>query len=135
MAFVHALTAIHGLGALAVWLMAAYVAMGDGNADKLATTPGARQLVDWTGPWMAMFLVALGGLLAALAWGSHNGKSWSWPAALVAYAIGVVGSLAEIVAGYPNYWFSLVVNSAVVGMLLHPQVRQRFRRAGSGRVR
>lgn len=124
-----ALTVIHGLGALAVWTMAAYVSLGDSNADRLATTPGARQLLSWTGPWLAVFFVALGAFLAALAWGSHRGRPWSWPAALVAYSVGVFGSAAEIVAGYPNYWASLAVNGTVVALLLHPGVRARFRRS------
>lgn len=127
--FVHSLTAIHALGAVAVWSMAAFVAW-TGEADRLATTPGARQLVAWTGRWLAGFFVVLGAFLAALAWGSWRRQPWSWPAAVVAYSIGVAGSLAEVAFGHPRYLASLVLNAVVVALLLTRGVRQAFARAG-----
>ena len=124
--FVHTLTLIHAVGAVVVFAMAAYVQF-IGEADDLATTPGARQLVDWTGGALPIFFVALGVFLASLAWGSHHRQPWSWPAALAAYSVGVVGSLLELVWGHTRYAASLAINGAVVALLLLPSVRARFR--------
>ena len=124
---VDSLTVVHGLGALVVLGMAAYVFANGGDAEPLATTPGARQLVDWTGAYLPLFFIALGTFLAALAWGSHRRQPGSWPAAMTAYTIGVVGSLAEILAGHGRYAASLVVNGAVVAALASPPVRRAFR--------
>lgn len=123
----HTLTAIHGLGAVALVLMAAFVWAGSGNADRLAVTPGGRQLVDWTGAYLPVFFLALAAFLAALAIGSHRRQRWSWPAAVTAYTIGVLGSLAELLAGHVQYVASLTVNALVVGGLLAPSVRRAFR--------
>lgn len=123
---VEALTVVHGLGSLVVFGMATYVVANGGDAEALATTPGARQLVDWTGAYLPLFFLALGTFLGALAWGSHRRQRWSWPAALVAYSIGVLGSLAEILTGHGRYAVSLLVNGAVVAALLSPSVRRAF---------
>ena len=123
---VDALTAVHGLGSLVVFAMAAFVLAGEGNADRLATTPGARQLVAWTGAFLPLFFAALGTFLALLAWGSHRRQAWSWPAAVTAYTIGVLGSIAELLAGHGRYVASLAVNGAVVLALLTPSVRAAF---------
>lgn len=127
---VDALTVVHGLGSVAVFGMAAYILANDGDAEPLATTPGARQLIDWTGPFLPVFFVALGLFLGFLAWGSHHRHHWSWPAAVCAYSIGVLGSLAELVAGHGRYFASLLVNGAVLAALLSPPVRKAFRGEG-----
>lgn len=124
---VDALTVVHGLGSLVVFGMAAYIVVNGGDAEPLATTPGARQLVDWTGAYLPLFFLALGTFLGALAWGSHRRQRWAWPAAMVAYSIGVLGSLAEILAGHGRYAASLLVNGAVVAALASRPVRRAFR--------
>lgn len=124
--FRHVLTVIHATGSLVVFGMAAYVA-ATGRPEDLATTPGGRQLVEAFGGLLWLFFLPLGFFLLALAIGSHRRQPWSWPAALVAYSIGVVGSLVEIAAGYWNYTASLAVNGAVVALLLMRPVRAAWR--------
>lgn len=124
--FRHVLTGIHGVGSIVVLGMAAYVA-ATGRPEDLATTPGGRQIVAAFGDRLWLFFLPLGAFLAALAYGSHTQRAWSWPAALVAYSIGVVGSLIELAFGYWNYLASLAVNGAVVALLLSKPVRAEWR--------
>lgn len=119
-------TIVHGVGSLVVFGMAVYVLVR-GTGEPLAVTPGGRQLVDWTGPLLPVFFVALGLFLGFLAWGSHHRQPWSWPAALAAYGVGVVGSTIELVAGYPQYAASVLINGLVVTALLAPSVRHAFK--------
>lgn len=106
--------------------MTAYVLGGPAHAEHLATTPGARILVDATGRWLPLFFAGLGTFLAALAWGSSRRRRWSWYGAVVAYSIGVGGSAWEIAIGIGPAWLSLAINAAVVATLASRGVRAAF---------
>jgi hypothetical protein len=83
-------------------------------------------MVDTLGPWLAVFLGSLAVFLAAMAWSSHRRRAWAWRAALVAYSIGVLGSLWEVSAGIPQAWLSAAINATVVLLLLTPSTRGEY---------
>ena len=121
--FVRILTLIHALGSLVLVGMTAYL-LAAGSPVALAKTPGARLMVEALGPWLPVFLGSLAAFLAAMAWSSNRRRPWAWRAALVAYSIGVVGSLWEVAVGIPQAWLSAGINSTVVLLLLAPSTRR-----------
>lgn len=123
-AFVTALTAIHGTGSVVLVGMLVFVLADGANAERLARTPGARLLVDWTGPWLPAFFAGLAAFLAALAWSSHRRLRWAWGGAVTAYTIGVAGSAWEVSIGITQAWLSVAINAAVVAMLMAPATRE-----------
>jgi hypothetical protein len=131
--FVSALTAIHATGSAVLVGMLAFVLADPTNAERLARTPGARLLVDWTGPWLPAFFAALAAFLGALAWSSRRRQPWAWRGAVAAYSIGVLGSAWEVSIGIAAAWLSVAINAAVVAMLLAPATRAvYFGRRGRG---
>jgi hypothetical protein len=129
---VHALTAVHATGSAALLAMAVFVLLDPANAEALTATPGARIMVDATGPWLPLVFLLMSAFFGSVAWGSHRHHRWSWPAAVVAYTIGVLGSAWQISVGIIGGWVALAVNGLVVVALWLPAVRQRFRGRGDG---
>jgi hypothetical protein len=124
--FVRVLTTIHAVGGVVLFAMASYLLAG-GDAERLAGSPGARLLVDSLGPWLPSFLGGLGAFLVALAWGSSRRMRWARSAALVAYSIGVAGSLWQVSTGIARAWVSFAVNAGVVALLASRAVRDAYR--------
>lgn len=114
--FVRILTAIHALGSLVLLVMTSFLLAG-GSAERMARTPGARLLVDALGPRLPWFLGGLAAFLAALAWSSYRRRPWAWRAALVAYTVGILGSLWEVSVGIERAWIAACINSGVVALL------------------
>jgi hypothetical protein len=52
---------------------------------------------------------------------------WARSAALVAYSIGVAGSLWQVSTGIARAWVSLAVNAGVVALLASRAARDAFR--------
>jgi hypothetical protein len=126
--FVRILTTIHALGSLVLVGMTSYLFLG-GSPEHLARTPGARLMVDATGRWLPAFLGSLAIFLGAMAWSSHHRRPWAWRAALLAYTVGVLGSLWEVSVGIHDAWLSALINLGVVALLLgRPTRRVYFRR-------
>ena len=121
--FVRILTVIHALGSIVLVGMTSYLLAG-GPADGLARTPGGRLMVGALGPGLPVFLGSLAAFLAALAWSSHRRRPWAWRAALVAYSVGILGSLWEASVGVTQAWLSAGINSTVVLLLLAPVTRR-----------
>ena len=116
--FLRALTTIHSIGSLVLVGMTLYVLAGESHAEALARTPGARIMVDALGRWLPLFLGGLACFLAALAWSSFRRRPWAWYAAVVAYSIGVLGSVWEISVGIHQAWTSVAINAMIVTFLL-----------------
>lgn len=124
--FLHALTAIHAVGALACFVMAAGSAVSPAFREGLAVSGGSRIMVDAFGPWTSAFLACVGAVLATLAWASWRRLPWTWHMTLIVYGIGVVGSLWQVSVGISQGWAAAAVNAAVVVYAATPGVRRAY---------
>lgn len=130
--FLSTLTTIHALGASVLVGMTIYVLSGPDHARQLARSPGASLMVDLLGPWLPVFLGGLALFLGSMAWGSFRRRPWAWRAAIVAYSIGVAGSLWEVAIGIERAWVSTLINALVVTLLMSgPTRRAYFSRSSS----
>jgi hypothetical protein len=91
--FLHVLTAVHALGAVACFVMAVGSAMSVDFRTSLAVSGGSTIMVTVFGPWTWAFLTFVGSVLATLAYASWRVRPWAWPMTLIVYGIGVLGSL------------------------------------------
>ncbi|MEO5618771.1 MAG: hypothetical protein ABIS67_13470 [Candidatus Eisenbacteria bacterium] len=121
--FLRTLTTIHALGSLVLTGMTLYLLGGDDRAEALARSPGARLMVRALGGWLPVFLASLAIFLGSLAWASHHRRPWAWGAAVVAYSIGILGSMWEVSVGIHQAWLSVLINAGVVAMLLSAPTR------------
>jgi hypothetical protein len=130
--FVHLLTAIHALGALACFFMAAGSAVSSRFREGLAVSGGSTIMVERFGAATWAFLLFIGLVLAVLAIASWRERPWAWHMTLVVYGIGVLGSVWQVSVGIREAWVAAVVNGAVVAYAATPGVRRAYLRAQSG---
>jgi len=124
--FLHLLTAIHAVGALACLVMAAGSALSPGFRDALVVSGGSALMVELFGGWTWAFLLFVGAVLATLAGASWRVRPWAWHLTLIVYGIGVLGSLWQVSLGIPQGWLSGAVNGAVVAYAARPKVRRAY---------
>jgi hypothetical protein len=125
--FVHALTAIHAVGAIACFVMAAGSAVSTRFTHSLAVSGGSEQMIRIFGARTWLFLLFVGAVLLVLAYASWGLLPWAWHLTLVVYGIGVLGSLWQVSVGIREGWMAAVVNGAVVAAALTPPVRRAYR--------
>jgi hypothetical protein len=106
--FLHALTAIHAVGACACFVMAIGSAISDDFRAALAVSGGSTIMVAWLQEWTWAFLLFVGAVLAILAYSSWCVRPWAWPMTLVVYG---VGSLWQVSVGIPQGWVAASVNA------------------------
>ena len=123
---IHALTALHGAGALACFVMSAGSALSEPFRLGLARSGGSALMVAWFGPWVWAFLLGVGALLALLSYGSWRLRPWALPLTVACYAVGVLGSLWEVSIGIREGWLGAAINAAVVVYALTPPVRRAY---------
>lgn len=126
--FIHVLTAVHAVGAVACFVMAAGSASSDRFTQGLAVSGGSERMVGLFGAYTWVFLLVVGVVLLVLAVGSWRRRPWAWHLTLVVYGIGVVGSLWQVSVGIREGWTAAAVNAAVVVVAAMPAVRQGYRR-------
>ena len=122
--FLHALTAVHAVGAGACLVMALGSAASDTFRASLAVSGGSAIMVASFGQWIWAFLGFVGAVLATLAYSSWRVRPWAWPMTLVVYGVGVLGSLWQVSVGIPQGWVAASVNAAVFIYASTPGVRR-----------
>ncbi len=125
--FVHVLTVVHALGALACFTMAVGSATSDRFREGLAVSGGSTIMVEFFGTETWVFLVFVGLVLAVLAYASWQVRPWAWHMTLIVYGIGVLGSLWQVSVGIPQGWVAAAVNGAVFAYAATPKVRHAYR--------
>ena len=125
-AFVHVLTAVHALGALACLVMAGGSAASPRFRESLAVSGGSTIMVRSFGAGTGAFLLGVGLVLTTLAYASLRRRPWAWHLTLLVYGIGVAGSLWQVSVGIEQGWISAAVNAAVVGCACTPAVRRAY---------
>jgi hypothetical protein len=130
--FLHVLTTIHAVGAVACFVMAAGSAISAEFRQSLAVSGGSTLMLDLFGASTSLFLLFVGIVLAVLAYGSLRLFSWAWAMTLVVYGIGVLGSLWQVSLGIRPGWISAVVNGAVFVYAGRRDVRDAY--LGNGRT-
>ena len=73
------LTAIHGLGAIALIVMALGCFLSEQFRLSLIASPGSALMMDLFGPAVWIFLLLLACLLSALCYGSWQLRPWARP--------------------------------------------------------
>jgi hypothetical protein len=129
--FLHVLTAVHALGAIACGVMAVGSAASDAFRDGLALTGGSRLMVSMFGEWTWLFLAFVGATLGVLTYVSWRVRPVAWPMTLAVYGVGVAGSLWQVSVGIPQGWVAAAVNAAVVLYASRPSIRRAYT-AGQG---
>ena len=123
---VHALTAIHGLGALTCLVMAVGCAFSESFRLSLIASPGSALMMDLFGKRVWLFLLVIVALLGTLCYGSWRLRRWAWPLTLVCYSIGVIGGLWEVAIGIPAGLLAATINGAVVAYACTRRVRAAY---------
>jgi cell division protein FtsW (lipid II flippase) len=124
--FLHALTAMHAVGAGVCFVMALGSAASDNFRASLAASGGSAIMVASFRQWTWAFLGFVGTVLATLAYSSWRVRSWAWPMTLVVYGVGVLGSLWQVSVGIPQGWVAASVNAAVFIYASTPGVRRAY---------
>ena len=83
-------------------------------------------MVAWLGIWTWAFLLFIGLFLVVLAHASWRRRPWAWPLTLLAYGIGVAGSLWQVSIGIEEGWISAAINAGVVAYACTPAVRRGY---------
>src|SRR5262245_34008026 len=125
--FVHVLTIIHALGAVACFTMAIGSAASDSFRNSLVISEGSKMMIHLFGRYTWVFLVLVGTTLTILAYSSWRMFYWAWHLTIFLYGIGVAGSLWEISIGIPQGWISATINAFVVLYCARPTVRTAYR--------
>lgn len=124
--FLHILTAIHALGALACFAMAVGSGVSASFRESLAVSGGSRLMLDLFGESTSIFLLFVGTVLLVLAYGSFRVRSWAWAMTLIVYSVGVAGSLWQVSLGIRPGWISATVNAGVVIYASRRKVRDAY---------
>jgi hypothetical protein len=127
-AFLHVLTAIHAVGAVACFVMAVGSGVSAEFRSSLAVSGGSAIMVAFFGEHTWAFLLLVGLVLTMLAYSSWRLRWWAWPMTLVVYSIGVLGSLWQVSVGIPQGWVAAAVNGAVLVYAASPTVRRAYTR-------
>lgn len=124
--FLHVLTAIHAVGAVACFVMATGSAISEEFRSSLAVSGGSALMLALFGEGTWAFLLFVGMVLAVLAYASWRRRWWAWSMTLIVYGIGVLGSLWQVDQGIPQGWVAAVVNGAVFVYAARPTVRRAY---------
>jgi hypothetical protein len=124
--FLHALTAVHAVGAGACFVLAVGSAASDKFRSSLAISAGSAIMVASFREWTWAFLAFVGAVLATLAYASWRLRPWAWAMTLVVYGVGVLGSLWQVSVGIPQGWVAASVNGAVFVYASRPGVRRAY---------
>lgn len=125
-AFVHVLTVVHAMGAVACFVMSAGSAASVSFRDSLAISGGSTIMVEWFGSATWAFLLFVGLVLATLAYASWRVRPWAWHLTLLVYGIGVIGSLWQVSVGIEQGWIAAAINAAVVAYAGTPAVKRAY---------
>ena len=126
---IHLLTAIHGLGALVLIVMAVGCFLSEKFRLSLIASPGSAMMMNLFGRSVWIFLLLLAGLLSALCYGSWHLRGWARPLTIICYSIGVIGGLWEVWIGIPAGFLAAAINGGIVAYACTRQVRAAY---GSG---
>lgn len=111
---VHVLTAIHGIGALALIIMAVGCKLSEKFRLSLIGSPGSALMMEWFGENVWIFLLMIAVLLGALCYGSWRLRRWARPLTIICYSFGVFGGLWEVWMGIPAGFLAAAINASVV---------------------
>ncbi len=125
---VHALTVLHGLGAVTCLVMAIGSAMSEAFRLSLIASPGSALMMDLFGQRVWIFLLVIAVLLSVLCYGSWRLRRWARPLTIVCYFIGVIGGLWEVTIGIPAGLLAATINAGVVVYACSRQVRDAYQR-------
>jgi hypothetical protein len=125
--FLHLLTTIHGLGAIACFTMAIGSALSDSFRESLVLSEGSRLVIEVFGRYTWVFLLMVGTTLTILAYSSWRMLFWAWHMTIILYGIGVAGSLWEVSIGIWQGWISATINACVVLYCARTSVRNAYR--------
>ena len=123
---IHLLTAIHGMGALALIVMAVGCSLSERFRLSLIASPGSALMMDWFGQSVWIFLLLIASLLSALCYGSWCLRSWARPLTIVCYSIGAFGGLWEVWMGIPAGFLAAAINGCVVAYACTDQVKAAY---------
>ena len=123
---IHLLTAIHGLGALALIVMAVGCALSEKFRLSLIASPGSALMMDWFGRNVWIFLLMIACLLSVLCYGSWRLRGWARPLTIICYSIGVFGGLWEVWMEIPAGFLAAAINGGVVAYACTRQVRAAY---------
>lgn len=123
---IHLLTAIHGVGALALVIMAVGCALSEKFRLSLIASPGSALMMEWFGPNVWIFLLLIASLLSALCYGSWRLRGWTRPLTIICYSIGVFGGLWEVWIGIPAGFLAAAINGGVVAYACTSQVKAAY---------
>jgi hypothetical protein len=123
---IHALTAIHGLGALVLIVMAVGCALSESFRLSLIASPGSALMMDLFGRSVWIFLLLLACLLSALCYGSWRLRAWTRVLTIICYSIGVIGGLWEAWIGIPAGFLAAAINGAIVAYACTRQVKAAY---------
>ena len=121
----HSLTAIHGVGALALLLMAMGCALSESFRLSLIVSPGSALMMDWFGRSVWMFLLVIASLLSGLCYGSWGLRGGARPLTIFCYSIGLLGGLWEVM-GIPAGYLAAAINGGVVAYACTAQVKAAY---------
>lgn len=125
---IHLLTAIHGLGALVLIVMAVGCSLSESFRLSLIASPGSALMMDLFGRNVWIFLLFIAGLLSVLCYGSWRLRPWTRPLTIICYSIGVIGGLWEVWMGIPAGFLAAGINGGVVAYACSRQVKSAYRR-------
>lgn len=126
---IHLLTAIHGIGALALIIMAVGCSISESFRLSLIASPGSALMMDWFGRNVWIFLLLIASVLSALCYGSWRLRGWVRPLTIVCYSIGVFGGLWELWMGISAGFLAAAINGGVVAYACTDQVKFAYGRS------
>lgn len=126
---IHLLTAIHGIGAVALIVMAVGCALSESFRLSLIASPGSALMMDWFGRNVWIFLLLIASVLSALCYGSWRLCGWTRPLTIFCYSIGVFGGLWEVWMGIPAGFLAAAINGGVVVYAGTSQVKAAYGQA------
>jgi hypothetical protein len=126
---IHLLTAIHGLGALVLMVMAVGSWLSESFRLSLVASPGSALMMDLFGRNVWIFLLLIAGLLSLLCYGSWRLRPWTRLLTVICYSIGVAGGLWEVWMGIPAGFLAAGINSGVVAYACSRQVKNAYSQA------
>jgi hypothetical protein len=122
------LTAIHGIGALVLMVMAVGCSLSESFRLSLIASPGSALMMDLFGRTVWIFLLLIACLLSVLCYGSWRLRPWARPLTIICYSIGVIGGLWEVWMGIPAGFLAAGINGGVVAYASSRQVKRAYAR-------
>lgn len=108
------------LGAMVILLGAAVlVAIGLG---EVSLGVALSEIVVFVGG----FILLLGVIELAIAWGLWKGQGWAWTVALIVAVLGIIGGVIALVSGSLYNIVTLAVQVIIVYYLYRPEVKAYF---------